>query len=180
MTGRPKAGILVAGLLTLGSIAYADQALTSGADAVAASELIEHARALDGERVVFQGEAVGEVFPRGGHSWINLSDGTAAIGIWVEASSIPEDAKLGSWKGKGAVFRVAGTFHRACVEHGGDLDIHADTFVLVFAGTSTERPLEPFRISLACLATVAASCAGLLYRKSRLRSRGKSAAEGGE
>jgi hypothetical protein len=103
------------------------------------SDLVEKAKALDGTMVVFEGEAIGEPMRRGDHAWINASDGNYGIGIWLPASEIAKVGRFGSYAGKGDRIRVEGVFHRACPEHGGDLDIHADSLEVVERGSAAER-----------------------------------------
>ncbi len=140
---------------------------------IGANALIENAKALDGTVIRFRGEAIGDVFPRGEYSWVNLSDGTAAIGVWIAGNLVPEGMTLGSWKAKGTVVEIVGTFHRACLEHGGDLDIHAGAVVALSPGSGTERPIGWGRAALAGLLALAAILAGIRY--SRLKT---SVAEG--
>ena len=86
--------------------------------------LVENAFELDGKQVTVQGEAIGEVLERGEYSWININDTTNAIGIWAKQSDINQIQHYGDYKHKGDIVRITGEFHRACPEHGGDVDIH--------------------------------------------------------
>ncbi|MDI6605534.1 MAG: hypothetical protein QME65_00070, partial [Candidatus Omnitrophota bacterium] len=58
-----------------------------------------------------------------------------AIGVWLEASLL-KDAPLtaGNYRSSGDIIEVSGVFHRACPEHGGDLDIHALQVQKIAAG----------------------------------------------
>jgi hypothetical protein len=93
---------------------------------VPGSELIENAQAYDGKTVVYAGEVIGDIMQRGNFAWVNVNDGRNAIGVWIEASLL-KDAPLtaGNYRSSGDIIEVSGIFHRACPEHGGDLDIHA-------------------------------------------------------
>ncbi|MGE5197053.1 MAG: DNA-binding protein [Deltaproteobacteria bacterium] len=95
------------------------------AQPVSSSELINNARVYDGKNVVYEGEAVGEIMERAEFAWINLNDGENAIGIWAPKSLFKEITYTGSYESKGDWVEITGIFHRACIEHGGDLDIHA-------------------------------------------------------
>ncbi|MBI4706772.1 MAG: DNA-binding protein [Candidatus Omnitrophica bacterium] len=95
------------------------------AQIISSSELINNAKEYDGKVVTFEGEVIGDVMVRGDFAWVNLSDISNAIGIWMPADLARQIAYTGSYKSKGDALEVAGTFHRACPEHGGDLDIHA-------------------------------------------------------
>ncbi len=101
---------------------------------VSAEELIAGAREYDGRLVVFEGEVIRAVLPRGDHAWVNLHDGTAAVGVWVPLAATAEVRYAGQYKVRGDWVRVRGVFHRACPEHQGALDIHAEEFTVVAAG----------------------------------------------
>ena len=89
------------------------------------SELIKNAMQYDGKLVTYSGEAVGDVMSRGKFAWVNINDGDNAIGVWMSADFAREINFLGNYKSRGDKIEVIGVFHRACLEHGGDLDIHA-------------------------------------------------------
>jgi len=97
------------------------------ASAINSNELINNAKKYDGETIAFSGEAIGEAMQRGEFGWINVNDGDNAIGVWVENSLLKEISFTGNYKTRGDTLEVTGVFHRACPEHGGDLDIHAQT-----------------------------------------------------
>jgi len=95
------------------------------AQSVSSTELINNAKVYDGKVVVYEGEVIGDIMVRGDYAWINVNDGQNAIGIWMDKDLTKDILYTGSHKFKGDWIEVAGIFHRACLEHGGDLDIHA-------------------------------------------------------
>jgi hypothetical protein len=95
------------------------------AQSVSSTELINNAKLYDDKTVVYEGEVIGDVMIRKDAAWVNLNDGNNAIGIWLNASLVKEIGYTGSYKAKGDWLAITGIFHRACLEHGGDLDIHA-------------------------------------------------------
>jgi len=97
----------------------------SCAQPISSSELIKNAKDYDGKTVLYGGEVIGDIMRRGDFAWINVNDGQNAIGVWIDASMLKEITYTGSYRSKGDVVDIAGEFHRACPEHGGDLDIHA-------------------------------------------------------
>jgi hypothetical protein len=97
------------------------------AQAVSSANLINNVKHYDGKQVSYRGEVVGEVMVRGDHAWANVLDGYNAGGIWIEKESAKGIVCAGSYKIKGDIVEVTGIFNRACLEHGGDLDIHAQT-----------------------------------------------------
>ena len=116
--------------------------LNGFAQTVSSTELINNAKGYDGKLVVYQGEAIGDVMRRGNFAWINVNDGRNAIGIWVEFAQTKDIIYTGNYKAKGDVVEANGIFHRACPEHGGDLDIHARELRIVEPGAP-----RPERIS---------------------------------
>ena len=104
------------------------------AQALSSSELISNAKQYDGKIVVYEGEIIGDIMQRGNFSWLNISDGSNTIGVWAESSIIPDIEYTGSYNTKGGRVEVVGVFHRACPQHGGDLDIHAQAIKRIASG----------------------------------------------
>jgi len=77
---------------------------------------------------------------RADYAWVNVKDGSRAIGIWIHSSLLKDVAYSGSYKSKGDAVEITGIFRRACPEHGGDLDIHAEALRVTSGGRMiTER-----------------------------------------
>ncbi len=95
------------------------------AQPVSSADLINDAKEYDGKIVTFEGEVIGDVMMRRDFAWVNLNDGNNAIGIWMPKDLTLQIEYTGSYKSIGDCLEVSGVFHRACPEHGGDLDIHA-------------------------------------------------------
>lgn len=136
-------------------------ALAVNAAAVSSTELINNARQYDGKTVVYEGEVIGEVLLRGEHAWMNINDGLNAIGVWVKRDMARDITHSGSYRAKGDWVSVAGIFHRACPEHGGDLDIHATELRRIGAGriikqhlNITKRNLSLVLLGLLCLVLI--------------------------
>ena len=123
---------------------------------ITCAQAIEGASEIDGAIVAFEGEAIGELLYRGDHAWINLADAEGALGIWVESSAVPESLVTGSWKTSGDTLLAVGRFNRACAEHGGDLDIHANNLSRTGAATIRLHPIVPWRLVAALLSLVTA------------------------
>ena len=107
------------------------------AQPVSSTELINSAKQYDGKTVVYTGEVIGDIMVRGVYAWINLNDGKNAIGVWINKDLIKDIHHAGSYKFKGDVVEVSGIFHRACLQHGGDLDIHAQSLTKIILGRAT-------------------------------------------
>ena len=115
--------ILVSVLWFLVTLSYAQP--------ISSSDLINNAKQYDGKTVVYAGEVIGDIMARGEFAWVNVNDNENAIGIWIDADLTKDLLYAGSYKSKGDWIEVTGVFHRACLEHGGDLDIHAQTLTKI-------------------------------------------------
>ncbi|TRZ93537.1 DNA-binding protein [bacterium] len=112
--------------------------LVSCAQVITSEELINNAVLYDGKQVVYEGEVIGDVMYRQDYAWVNLLDGRNAIGIWLDKNLAATIVYTGNYKVRGDRLEINGVFHRACSEHGGDLDIHAQ----VIRKTNPGRPIK--------------------------------------
>jgi len=110
---------------------------------LSSTELINKAKEYDGKSVVYTGEVIGDVMVRGDFVWVNLNDGENAIGIWLDKEAAKEIQFTGSYRAKGDRLEVTGVFHRVCIQHGGDVDIHAQGIRKITPGQTAERELNP-------------------------------------
>lgn len=133
--------------------------MTSVVGAESGNKLVENSVSFDGKTVVFRGEVIG-IMVRGNFAWVNVLDNGVAIGIWVRAEDARKISFVGDYKHVGDMVEVIGTFHMACPEHGGDLDIHADEFVILTVGRELDRApnltLTLFSIALSAGAIILA------------------------
>ena len=104
------------------------------AQSISSTELINKAREYDGKSVVYAGEVIGDVMARGDFVWVNVNDGENAVGIWLSREFAGEIQFAGSYHAKGDRLEIAGVFHRGCIQHGGDMDIHAQTVRTISPG----------------------------------------------
>lgn len=136
------------------------------ADTVEINQLIEQENRFNRTQVVVQGEAIGEPMERGDTCWVNLNDGTNAIGIKMKTSDARRIAMFGNYRQKGDTVRVTGTFYKACAEDGGETDIHAVSLEIISPGRVTERPLDSRKAAAAVsLAVLTALCLAALKHK---------------
>jgi hypothetical protein len=105
-------------------------------------ELINNAKQYDGKVVDYKGEVIGDVMIRGEYAWLHVNDGIVAIGIWVSKTLIEDIRYVGDYHKRGDIVEVSGTFHRSCLEHGGDLDIHASEIKKVTLGNLIIQPIS--------------------------------------
>ena len=143
---------------------------------VGTAELIDRAAAYDGQTISFEGEAVGDLLPRGDSVWVNVSDGSnSALGVFVPAAEAQKIHTLGRYGVTGDRLRITGVFHRACAAHGGDMDLHAVTLEVLPPGRAALPPLPrwlPPLAAISCLsAAVLCTAAALAVRRSGARPR---------
>jgi len=139
--------------------------------AIRLSDIIEKASEYDGMKVAIEGEVIGDVMARGDHSWINILDSGTAVGVWAEKDRLPEIAYLGNYGAVGDRVYITGIMHRACPEHGGDLDIHAETIELVKNGMPISHPLDLTRLGAAIAFSLSGILLAILWRKRERREK---------
>ncbi len=159
-----RAFILPACLLLVALAAGAQQvSIPSPGSAV----LVEDAEHWDGHVVLFTGEAIGEAMRRGDMAWIHLNDDAyglagagvnpgfagfnSGIAVWMDSAMASRIASFGGYRRHGDLVEVTGTFHAACPQHGGDLDIHATSLRVVRPGYATVQLIRPSRMIAAAI-----------------------------
>ncbi len=142
--------------------------------------LVENANAWNGRVITFTGEAVGELMVRGDMAWVhvnddayktrNLEEGGPLSGfnsgqaVWISAAQTRAVGSYGDYTRAGDLIAVAGVFHAACREHGGDMDIHATSLAVLRAGRAVAHPLKPVRLLAALVLLLAAGGLFVLRR----------------
>jgi len=138
------------------------------AQPISSTELINNAKQYDGQAVTYEGEVIGDVMVRGEFAWINVNDGKNAIGVWVDKNLTQDILHTGSYQSRGDWVEVTGVFQRACPQHGGDLDIHANSIRKISPGRVTSERLNLSKRNQA-LILLGVLCLVLILRQSRLR-----------
>jgi len=149
---------------------------------ISSTDLINNAKQYDGQTIAYEGEVIGDVMARKNFisditffiqtrfqhrligdrmvppvfAWVNVNDGNNAIGIWVGDNLAKKITYTGSYKFVGDTIFVEGEFNRACLQHGGDLDIHANSLTIVEKGYAVKEKINIQKIiaSLAFLVIV--------------------------
>ena len=132
-------------------------------------DLIEQARLLDGQMIIYQGEVIGDVMRRKDGYWINVLNHESAIGIWLNAEQRALITVAGKYNVQGDQIVITGRFNRACPEHGGDLDIHAGSIEIVRPGFTRPAQIDWSRLILASLMLVLAISCLIVLQVSRNR-----------
>ena len=115
---------------------------------LSSSELIKNAKEYNGKLIVYAGEVIGDVMLRGNYAWVNINDGENALGIWMSAALTKDIKYRGSYKSRGDSLEIIGIFNQACLEHGGDLDIHARSLFKIINGRTVKENLNFDKVSL--------------------------------
>ena len=177
-------------LLAFNVQAWAQEDEVAIAETVSIEDLINNMAEYDGQEVVIEGEAIGDVMRRGSHAWITVNDdaysersieegagfagySNIGIGVWLEAGEAEPIRHLGSYKTRGDMVKVYGTFHRACAEHGEGTDIHATRLMVVESGHEIRHPFDWSKLLLVLILSMACAALWLL----RLRNIRKARAE---
>ncbi len=135
-------------------------------------DLIEHSEKYDEQNITFEGEVVGDIMIRGDFTWINISDIDSAIGIWAPRELSDKITYKGGYKYNGDRVRIEGVFHRACSEHGGDLDIHAESIEILEVGSERIHEVSEKKQKLANILLGVLLCLGILnIFKSKLQNK---------
>src|SRR3972149_8582458 len=109
---------------------------------ISSTQLINNAKEYDGKSVVYAGEVVGDVMTRGDFVWVNINDGENAIGVWLNKELAKEIQFAGSYHAKGDRLEIAGVFNRNCIQHGGDMDIHAQEIRKISPGKPVKDEID--------------------------------------
>lgn len=118
------------------------------------NDMIENGKALDKKEIIIKGEAIGEPMKRGNYTWVNISDGSTAMGIWLKNEDAAKIKIFGDYKHKGDMVEITGIFNRACEEHGGDMDIHSKAVQSVDNGYKVEEVINRKRLFIAFGGTI--------------------------
>ena len=117
-------------------------------------DLLNNAKQYDGEPIVYKGEIIGDIMVRGDHAWLHVNDGTIAIGVWIPKNLIGNISFAGDYQKRGDILEVSGIFHRSCLEHGGDLDIHASEIKKAASGNWTVQPISRIKVFIGILSLI--------------------------
>ena len=141
---------------------------SANAQPISSNELINNAKEYDGKTVVFSGEVVGDIMVRGENAWANVNDGLNAIGIWLNKDFVRGIFYTAGYKYFGDIVEVKGVFHRACPQHGGDLDIHAVTFKKIMDGHCVKEKENVLKRNLAII-LLGALCLVLILKRLKVK-----------
>lgn len=133
------------------------------AQSISSTELINNAKIYDGKQVIYEGEVIGDVMPRGNYAWLNINDGYNAIGAWISVDLARSITYTGSYKSRGDAVEVSGIFNRACPEHGGDLDIHVQAMRKIANGRIIKERLSQDKLNFVITLGIICVVLGILW-----------------
>jgi len=125
-------------------------------DSVSSKELIENAAYWDEKQINYTGEVIGDILVRGEYAWISVSDGENTMSCVIPADISKEIDFFGRYGVKGDTVCVQGVFNRACVEHGGDMDIHVSSLKKISEGRVLENKYSSVLLNISCTAFIIA------------------------
>ena len=132
------------------------------------TELVENSYKWDGKTVSFKGEVLQDLMVRKDGTWMNLSDGNnTAMGVFVPKDvAMPVISHVEDYRTVGDVVLITGVFHRVCVQHEGETDIHAVSVTVLTLGSTKANPIHLDRVVwFAVLAGLLGLVMWLYYRK---------------
>lgn len=133
--------------------------------------LLNESAQFHAKTVVIQGEVILEVLERGDMAWLNINDGTNAIGVYLPLDMTERLTYFGDHQHQGDIVRIEGIFSRNCAEHGGELDIHATSLTIIERGHITDRSLSRWKFSFALVGLVLMLISIWQYRIHHMRQR---------
>lgn len=152
-----------------GAVCFAHLPAVCSAGQISSTELINNAKEYDGKSVVYVGEAVGDVMVRGDFAWVNINDGENAIGVWLKKGLAKEIQFTGSYHAKGDRLEITGVFQRNCIQHGGDMDIHAQSIRKISLGRLVDRELDTSKRNFVFILLVVLCLVFVFVRRQRSR-----------
>lgn len=121
------------------------------------NELINDSLFYDGKTVHVKGEVLLEALERKDYAWVNIYDGSNAMGVVMPLEAIEKIKLYGDYKTKGDTIEIEGVFHRSCNLHGGDMDLHFVRMMSITKGEKIEHEVGFQRIVVGILAIIAAA-----------------------
>lgn len=139
------------------------------------TELINNALKLDRQEIELQGEAVGEIIERdSGKCWINIYDGSSAIGVYINLEEAQKIGFFGTHKQKGDIVAIKGKLFANDESTGGELDVRGKSLRIVTPGHHILYPVPLWKIIFAAAGVVSTALAftfWLIYEHRKKKAR---------
>lgn len=131
------------------------------------NDLIKESHTYHNQAIVIQAEVILEVLERGDYAWLNVNDGTNAIGVYLPIEMTQELDVFGDYSHKGDIVLIEGVFSRNCDEHGGEIDIHATSLTIVQEGYEIDHEVSVWKFAIAVISFSLSIIVLLVYRNKR-------------
>lgn len=141
--------------------------LTLQSSIVPINDLIKESHTYDKQSIVIEAEVILEVLERDDYAWINVNDGTNAIGVYLPIEMTQDLDVFGDYNHIGDKVLIEGVFSRNCDEHGGEIDIHATSLTIVEEGYIVEREVSVWKFAIAFISFSLSIIVLLVYRNKR-------------
>ncbi|NTU60880.1 MAG: hypothetical protein HGA95_00895 [Caldiserica bacterium] len=136
--------LLLAVLLVIPSIVAASEKVYSPSELI---DKITQDKTLDGQKIILEGEAICEPIERKDGCWINVTDGSMAIGVFFKDKTQTDKIKIwGQYHFKGDIVRIEGTVYLADKQTGGELDIQGENLTVVSQGYRVDEVIPLWKI----------------------------------
>jgi len=104
---------------------------------------------IDGRPIILEGEIISEPIERNDGCWVNVTDGSIAIGVFFKDCSQTKQVKFwGQHLVRGDIVRIEGKVYKADKETNGELDIQGETLDVVEPGYPTEESIPTWKFLL--------------------------------
>lgn len=128
------------------------------------TELINNALKLDKQEIELQGEAVGEVIERdNGKCWINIFDGSNAIGVYIDIEEAKKIGIFGTHKFKGDIVAIKGKLFANDESTGGELDVQGKSLKVMTPGHPILHPVPLWKIIFAVAGVISTALAYIFW-----------------
>ena len=136
---------------------------SASSDPSGINDLVGNPSEYNGQTITLTGEVIGERMVRQDGCWINMSDGSNAIGIWISKSETDRIHVYGDYKHTGDTVTVTGVFYESCPAHGGEPDVHSSRLIVKDTGEERTESISVEKILLAVGVVSAALILFLIY-----------------
>jgi aspartyl/asparaginyl-tRNA synthetase len=136
---------LISIILILPAIASGETKIWHAGELI--QEVVDKPKIMDGAQVVLEGEIISEPIERKDGCWVNVTDGSIAIGIFFKDCRWTKDIKYwGQHLYKGDTVRIEGRVYKADIQTNGELDIQGTSLQVVQEGYPTAETVPFWKI----------------------------------
>ena len=116
--------------------------------------LFEESEKYDGKKVIFIGEAIGDLIKSGENYWVNIKQGDSVIGVFLEKKDAEKIKYLGRYRVRGDILKIEGIYHANCPVHYGERDVHAIKVEVIDRGEILKSEIELKKVILSFILAI--------------------------